>query len=357
MNILPHRNFQAILVKFRKSSLGQNNKLRRNPCQSDKIFGGLQLKTMAKFPELRVAKGVIFFEKISYFWVISILFSFVFGFWVFSQEAYANPNSEESRNVSQPSQNIETEKLGFNLTQAFFNAFSDAEAFRASHLFDVLGYQPEQVRQLVEVTPRPSSLSVEFSPSNPQSGKFDLIRVSAKEIHYYNLVIHHAILEFPNVEIDPRALSQDKLVFNSLDRVKIETFVAESDILKLFEKFSEAKKLSHLKIKIRKNNTSLSGKVHKGIFLIAFKISGNSVINGTKTVRFQCKKMVLNGLPLPRPAINTIFNQINPVFDARKTWLQLDLLGIFSEEGFVRSVLNLSGPNPGSATPSLAGKG
>ncbi len=63
------------------------------------------------------------------------------------------------------------------LAEAFSAAFRDPEEFRATRLFEVLGYAPEQARAMAEITPRPASLTIEAEPACDASGSFRLIRV------------------------------------------------------------------------------------------------------------------------------------------------------------------------------------
>ncbi|MBF0499741.1 MAG: hypothetical protein HQM09_06390 [Candidatus Riflebacteria bacterium] len=228
------------------------------------------------------------------------------------------------------------------LQQAFERAFSDSNSFAGTRIFENLDYTPEQVKSIVEITPRPASLSVESCPDTNGSGHYSLLRVHASQIHYYKLVIDHGVLEFPGATLDEAALAEGRLVFRSLDAVNIETFVSSDDFLKVFQFFPTAHKLSNLKMKITPKQTVLSGKVKKGIFTVAFQVFGLPAIENPKKVRFNCRRLILNGLSLPRAAINTLFDSINPVFDAQRTWLNLELQSVENnDQGFIKSRLRL----------------
>ena len=223
-----------------------------------------------------------------------------------------------------------------DLTTAFSRAFADPVFFRATGLFEKLGYSSDQAKQMVEVTPRPASLTVEFVQSL-KSQAFERLRVTAYKVRYYNLTIDHATFDFPNSELDFQALAGGNLVFKKADSVGIETNVSEGDILKVFNLFAKARSLSQLKMNISEKETVLTGKAKKGTLAATFSVQGNPVLDGNKKIRFNCRRMMLNGLIMPRSAINLIFNKINPVFDAGKTWLNLDLQRIATEKGYVHS--------------------
>ncbi|MFZ2960001.1 MAG: hypothetical protein WA705_24230 [Candidatus Ozemobacteraceae bacterium] len=224
---------------------------------------------------------------------------------------------------------------------AFKKAFSDGQALSDTRLFEKLGYTSDQIKAMVEITPRPASVRVECIPDPQVVGRYSLLRIHASQIHYYKLVIDHGTLDFPGALIDLPALNEGRLVFQNLDNVDIETFVSSDDFLKVFQFFASAKKLSDLKMKISPKETSLSGKVKKGFLTVVFKVFGLPALDGPKKVRFNCKRLVLNGVSLPRAAVHALFNSINPVFDANRTWLDLELKAVANEEGFIRSSIRL----------------
>jgi len=224
-----------------------------------------------------------------------------------------------------------------NMTTAFTRALSDPESFKNTGLFMILGYNPEQIKQMAEVTPRPATISIELTPSPKGNGAFEKIKVFCKNVRYYNLTIDHAVFEFPNVEVDPAALMQNSLVFRSVSEVGIETNVSDKDVLKVFDLFARARQLSNLSLKMNPEETFISGRVRKGWMVVAFQIYGKPELLKSALINFSCHRMVLNGMSLPRTTIRTIFDRINPVFDATKTWLKLNLDKLSVENGFVRT--------------------
>jgi len=223
-------------------------------------------------------------------------------------------------------------------------AMAYPETFRETKIFDVLGYSPSQIKQMIDVTPRPASLTVEAIVSPQGDGKFEIIKVHAKNVKYYNLTIDHADFSFPKVSIDMNLLEKEILLFRSATVVEIETYVSEADILKVFDLFAKARSLSDLRLKISPKETVLNGKSRKGFWAVAFKVVGEPKLDGCKKINFDCRQLVLNGLPLPRAAVKALFNSINPVFDAAKTWLNLDLDKIEIDQGFVRSFGTIRAP-------------
>lgn len=225
-----------------------------------------------------------------------------------------------------------------NLEKAFTLAFANPRAFEKTRLFEVLGYSQAQIKQMVEVTPRPASLSIEYLGVPGPDGMFDKIKVKASKVKYYNMTIDHAVFEFPRVRLDMKKLASGVLEFRNAVQIGIETYVSEADILGVFDLFAKARNLSHLRMEISHRQAVLKGRSRRGLLLIAFEVFGSPRLEGTKIIQFDCKKMVLNGLSLPQAAINALFKQINPVFDARKTWLKLDLQEILLEKGFIHSL-------------------
>ncbi len=232
------------------------------------------------------------------------------------------------------------------LLAAFREAFSDPQAFQDTGLFRVLGYSPAQVKSMVEITPRTASISVQAFPATHGVGSYRSIRVLAGQVRYYNLTIDHAYFEFPDVLLDERQLDAGHLRFLAAKSIELETFVSEKDILKVFDLFSKARQLSDLRLSLRKNATILRGRCRKGILTMDFRVEGAPEKVGETAIRFNCRKMSINGLPIPRAAVNALFSRINPVFDARKTWLKLRIGEINVENGFVRTRGRILPPDP-----------
>ncbi|MBF0546181.1 MAG: hypothetical protein HQM08_17185 [Candidatus Riflebacteria bacterium] len=234
---------------------------------------------------------------------------------------------------SEPSQ--ETETFRKQLEIAFSNAFSSSENLRGTHFFDLLGYTNEQINTFTGVTPNPSGISIAFDEIDPIGNTIKNLKVEAKKTHYYKLLIDSCVLKFPNVKIDFEKVKSGKLLFQEASDTDVETFVAPSEILKLFEYFASARKLSHLSMKIERDEVVVSGRVKKGFFTVSFNSYGKSVISGERKMDFQCRKLVLNGFSLPNAVIRQIFSGINPVFDCGKTALNLVLMNICNRDGFV----------------------
>lgn len=235
------------------------------------------------------------------------------------------------------------------LERAFTRAFSAGTEFRATGLFDRLGYSPEQVKAIVEVTPRPATLSVSVEPDPIIPGKYRSLRIHALGVHYYNLLIQEATLDFSSSEIDIPALEEGRLSFRAIPQVGIETRVAATDILKVFGFFASARKLSDLKLSITSKATTLTGKLRRGLFTAQFKVTGAATVEKPRRINFNCRRMIINGLSLPRAAIRTMFNHVNPVFDSSRTWLNLELDEVVNEDGKVFSTGRLLGPASGAS--------
>ncbi len=228
----------------------------------------------------------------------------------------------------------DTEQL---LHDAFTAAFRDPAEFRATRLFDVLGYAPDQVRAMSEITPRPASLSIEAEPADDGPGSYAMVRVRCKGVRYYNLTIDHAGFDFPHVRIDAEALKTGHLRFLSAERIDLETNVSADDILKVFSFFAKARHLSKMTLRLDSKETVLTGNIRQGFILAQFRVCGKPKLISTDRIAFDCRKLSINGLPLPVAAIRAMFSRINPVFDARKTWLNLVIQTMGVENGFVRT--------------------
>ncbi|NLI75072.1 MAG: hypothetical protein GX442_01365 [Candidatus Riflebacteria bacterium] len=227
--------------------------------------------------------------------------------------------------------------LALHLERAVSRAFADSRSFRATELFDRLGYTATQVAQIAQITPRPASIAVSFAADDAATGRFRTITVSCRKVRYYDLTIERAVFEFPDVEIDPAALDQDLLRFRRATAVRVETFVSGENILEVFKLVARARQLSGLKMKIDGREARLTGRVRQGILTVRFDLAGVPVLCNASQIDFRCRSLVLNGLSLPQGVIRGMFTGINPVFDAGKTWLSLRIDRIALEPGFVRS--------------------
>ncbi len=222
------------------------------------------------------------------------------------------------------------------LEQAFWKAFNDPEEFKATGIFQLMGYNGEEIAQIGKITPRPASISIEVEEA-PGNGKYKTLKVHCSRVLYYNLTIDRVLFEFPECSIDTDELAAGRLRFKTGEKIRLVTEVSADDILKVFALYARAKSLSRLKMNLEKDCARLRGRVKSGIVTVDFKLHGNTRLVDAKTVLFKCEKLVLNGMPLPHNAIAAIFRQINPVFDAGKTWLNLNVAHICIKPGFVET--------------------
>lgn len=255
-----------------------------------------------------------------------LLFVYILLFFGFISPCRADPASVSAL-VGSDSVNL--------LHEAFASAFRDPAEFRSTRLFEILGYTPDQVKAMAEITPRPASLTVEADAAGDDPGFYRMLRVRCSGVQYYNLTIDLAVFEFPQARIDLQALKEGHLRFLSADRVDLETHVSSEDILKVFRFFARARRMSEMKLKLAPKETVLSGNIRKGFILARFRVRGQPKIISTDRIAFDCSKLDINGVPLPSAAIRAMFSHINPVFDARKTWLNLRLQSMGVENGFV----------------------
>ncbi|HNV68932.1 MAG TPA: hypothetical protein PKO06_04480 [Candidatus Ozemobacteraceae bacterium] len=231
------------------------------------------------------------------------------------------------------------------LSVAFQRAFADGEQFRQTELFACLGYTASQSRAMAEITPRPAGLIVTAVPAIA-SGTYEQINVVASAVRYYGLTIAEASFTFPLVRLDEHALSEGRLVLREVPEVLIETRVSAADLLRVFPFSNRSRQLSNLRLSIAEKHIDLRGNVRRGMFLVAFHIRGKPVLDGAKKVDFSCSRLVLNGIAMPRAAIRAMFSHVNPVFDATKTWLNLELLSIHTEPGTVCTRVKLCQAQP-----------
>ncbi len=222
------------------------------------------------------------------------------------------------------------------LERAFFAAFSDQEQFKSSQVFQLLEYKQSEIDSLGNVTPRPASITVEFE-MDEVPGFFKTIRVLCREIKYYKLTISSAVFEFPNCKLNMDELEQGKVRFEKLPNLKIETNVSEQDILKVFDLYARSRNLQDLKLSLDKKRITLRGYYKKGFLTVYFKVFGKTRLVSPKVIDFRCNRLTLNGIPIPRSSIGSIFSKINPVFDATKTWLNLSIDKVVVGNGLVKS--------------------
>lgn len=227
-----------------------------------------------------------------------------------------------------------------NLEVAFMRAFSDPAEFRNSEVFQRLGYSSDEIAEIGKITPRPAAITV-HAESNGQPDSFKNISVICTKVLYYNLTIDRVTFDFPDCRLCPDELQQGRLRFLSSDQIKLKTEVSSEDIARVFDLVARARKLTSLRIKLDKDKASVRGRVKRGLLVVDFNLNGSTELVDPKTVVFRCDRMMLNGFRLPRNAVNGIFRQINPVFDAKKTWLNLNIAGISIKRGFVETIATI----------------
>lgn len=227
-----------------------------------------------------------------------------------------------------------------DLESAFLKAFSEPTEFKGSEIFQLLGYDAGEIAQIGRITPRPASITVQVEPGNGP-GYFKNIKVVCYSVHYYNLTIERVTFDFPDCQINVGELKNGNLRFLAGDSIKLKTEVSQNDILKVFDFFAKARDLSGLRLKLDADKANLRGKVKKGFVVVEFNLNGITQLVDAKTVMFRCSRLVLNGSPMPRNTLNAIFAQINPVFDASKTWLNLNIASINIKRGFVETIATI----------------
>jgi len=232
-----------------------------------------------------------------------------------------------------------SESMQKNLESAFMRALSDPAEFRNSGIFQLLGYSSEEIAQIGRITPRPSAIVVQADSS--EAGTYDNIRVECTKVSYYNLTIDRVIFDFPSCRICLDELAQGRLRFLGSDLIKLKTEVSAADIARVFDLVARARNLTSLRIKLEEEKARISGRVKRGLFVVDFNITGDTELIDAKTVVFRCDRMLLNRAVVPRNTVNAVFRTINPVFDARKTWLNLNIAKINIRRGMVETIATI----------------
>ena len=227
-----------------------------------------------------------------------------------------------------------------NLEAAFMRAFSDPAEFRNSEVFQLLGYSREEISEIGKITPRPAAITVFAEPNGLVDG-FKNIRVVCTKVLYYNLTIDQVTFEFPDCRLCLNELSQGRLRFLGSDQIKLKTEVSSTDIARVFELVARARKLSKLKIKLDKDRATIHGRVQRGLFVVEFNLTGDTELLDPKTVEFRCDRLMMNRVAIPRNTVRSISRQINPIFDANKTWLNLNISSISIRRGFVETIATI----------------
>ena len=226
------------------------------------------------------------------------------------------------------------------LESAFMCAFSDPAEFRNTGIFQLLGYSNDEIAQIGRITPRPAAIKVMVEPEE-EPGRFKNIRVDCTKVLYYNLTIDRVIFEFPNCRLCLGELAQGRLRFLDSERIKLKTEVSSADIARVFDLVARARNLTSLRIGLEPDQARIHGRVRRGLFVVDFNITGGTELVDPKTVVFRCDRMLLNRAAVPRNTVNAVFRGINPVFDARKTWLNLNIANINIKRGFVETIATI----------------
>jgi hypothetical protein len=227
-----------------------------------------------------------------------------------------------------------------NLESAFKLAFNDPAEFRNAGIFQLLGYSDDEIAQIGRITPRPASITVLAEPDS-DAGAFKNIMVSCTKVSYYNLTIDRVVFDFPGCRLCTDELAQGRLRFLGSEQIKLKTEVSASDIARVFDLVARARNLTSLRIKLEEDRARINGRVKRGLFVVDFNITGNTELVDSDTVIFRCDRMLLNRAVVPRNTVNAVFKEINPVFDARKTWLNLNIAAIKIRQGFVETIATI----------------
>jgi hypothetical protein len=242
---------------------------------------------------------------------------------------------------AQIKQEPKTESLRANLLLGFTNAMATPQQFENTRVFHLLGYSNEEIAQIGRITPRPASMTVEFTQGE-QPAEFSNIKVVCSQVSYYNLTIATATFEFPESALDYEELKNGNIRFTDCPHIKLKTEVSEQDILKVFEMFARAQSLQGLKLALTEDQARLDGWFRKGFLRIKFRITGKTELVNNKTVDFNARRLTLNRIPLPRNTTRSIIDRINPVFNASKTWLNLQIDKIKILNGFVETIARIA---------------
>lgn len=226
------------------------------------------------------------------------------------------------------------------LQKGFSSAMATPESFKDTQVFNLLGYSESEIAMIGKITPRPASLTVQFKP-NDLAGGFDNIKVVCSQVKYYNLTIATATFEFPSCSLDLESLENGRIRFLSSGLIRLKTEVSEADILKVFELFAKARSLRNLSLKLNEHKAQLGGWYRAGFLTIAFRLRGGISLVNPKMVNFECERLTLNRIALPRNTARSMISKVNPVFDSSKTWLNLNIENITILNGFVETIARI----------------
>lgn len=221
-----------------------------------------------------------------------------------------------------------------NLEEVFYATFHDSDKLKKSNLFQLLGYTSDEISNIDGITPKPDSLSIEYSVHSSE-GDFASIAIKLNNISYYDLSINKAVLTFTNCKIDLQALKKGDLLFNKNSHIHIKTQLTDNNLTNAFNFLSKTSSFSGFKFAIENEKILVKARIKKGIFLTDFRISGNIYLVDSKNISFDCNKLLLNGKIAPRNVINSLFSNLNPVFSTENIWLNLNILDISVKKGLI----------------------
>ena len=226
------------------------------------------------------------------------------------------------------------------LEKVFIKTMNSPIEFENSQIFQLLGYDNNDLSAISRVTPMPESIKVEIE-LDTECGRFKKVRVTTNQVRYYGLNLQQAVFEFPDSVICLQSLEKGLLRFLAVEKINLQTKVSESNLLKVFEMFAAARSLYNLKISLRRNRAQIRGRLRRGLFVVQFNVQGNAVIANNRQINFDCSRIVLNNRPLPRSTVRSMFSSINPVFDSTDAWLNLKLHDVKIINGYVETTATI----------------
>lgn len=229
-----------------------------------------------------------------------------------------------------------SQHLSDKLHVAFERAFSSPEHFEDSQVFQLLDYKDDEINLIRQVTPRPQKIELTYKQKN-EPGTFEKLKVVAYGVTYYNLLITRAVFSFPDSKICLDQLEKGYLKFLKLDKVGLQTEVTDKDLLGVFELVARARSLYNLRMTMNNDRVHMRGRTRRGLFVAEFRLDGQALLEDSRTIVFNCNRLILNGQRLPRNVVGRMFDAINPVFDANNTWLNLHIDQITVDKGKVTS--------------------
>lgn len=258
-----------------------------------------------------------------------VLFFFVFG-------ALNGGQASEQAALGQ--------ELQEKLTMAFSLAFKEAKEFKATRLFQELGYDLAETSLIASITPRPQELWVEAELAGTvlegQEGDalaFESLSVACRRVHYFGMIIERVEFGFAGAVLSRERLERGELRFLKAQEVTLKVQVSEADIIAAFGLFVQARSLRRLKMSFEEDVARLTGSVQIGVLPMSFEVMGAVELANPKQINFLCERLAINRQLQPRNFVVPLFAAINPVFDSSKIWLNIDLTELRLIKGFVSS--------------------